>query len=197
LIQSKTIIGYAARILATEALHVGNIRLLIAQAGISTFPPLDGADHLPPPSGNQYFSTDSMAITETRTPQQVLALAYGANNAVSGGFFPGGANGIVNMSAAATANSDGASITASPNPIILASGDGTTTISWNAPGSSIVQIRVGSPTGPVFAYGGPTGSAPTGAWVTDGTTFYLQNGGQGGDVTMGTALASVVVHIVP
>ena len=90
LIQSSAILGYAARILATEALHSGNIRYQIARLGIATAPPLDGADHLPPPSGSEYFTTDSNAITETRTPGQVLYLAYAAANATSGGFFPSG-----------------------------------------------------------------------------------------------------------
>lgn len=33
-IKSKTILGAAARILADEAYHMGNVRLLIAQKGI-------------------------------------------------------------------------------------------------------------------------------------------------------------------
>jgi hypothetical protein len=196
LISSKTILGYAARILATEALHAGNIRLLVSQAGISTFPPLDGADHLPPPSGNEYFTTDSSAITEVRTPGQVLSLAYGANNVTSGGFFPNGVNGIVNASATAVATSDGATITASPNPIPVTSGDGTTTISWNVPFSTLVQIRINSPNGPLFAYSGSSGSMQTGPWVTDGMTFYLQTA-NAGDQAAGTTLATVVVHLVP
>jgi hypothetical protein len=51
LLTNATNIGYAARILAVEALHAGNIRLEIAQAGIVTTPPLDSVDILPPPSG--------------------------------------------------------------------------------------------------------------------------------------------------
>ncbi len=63
LIQNKVILGYAARILATEAEHVGAIRLLVAQNSVPTMA-LDGVDHLPPPTGTQYFSTNSNAITE-------------------------------------------------------------------------------------------------------------------------------------
>jgi hypothetical protein len=69
LIQNKAILGYAARILAVEAEHAGNIRLLIAQNSIPTTA-LDALDHLTPPSGSQFFSTNSMALTETRTPGQ-------------------------------------------------------------------------------------------------------------------------------
>lgn len=185
LITSKTILGYAARVLATEAFHSGNIRYQIARLGITTTP-LDGADHVPPPSGTQYFNTDSNAISEVRTPGQVLYLAFGAANATSGAFFPSGVNGILNTSSATPASTDGASLTASPNPIMVAPGaDGTTTISWNAPSAQIIQIRVGSPTGSLFTTNVNSGSMQTGAWITDGTTFYLQ------DVTNGKALTSV------
>ena len=74
----------AARILAAEAYHAGNIRLQIAQNNIATAPPLDGADHLPPPSGALYFPLDANALTEVRTPGEVLLLAFGAANASSG-----------------------------------------------------------------------------------------------------------------
>jgi hypothetical protein len=191
LIQSSVVLGYAARILAVEALHSGNIRLQVAQNNIATTA-LDGADHLPPPSGALYFTTDSMALVETRTPGQVLYLAFGgAANATSGGFFPNGVNGSLNTSSATPAATDGASLTASPNPIALTAGSttGVTTISWNAPGAQFIQIRVGSPTGPLLTYDGNSGSMQTGNWVTNGMTFYLIN------VTNGqsTVLATLVV----
>ncbi len=65
-------------------------------------------------------------------------------------------------------------ITANPNPIPTPSGaPGQTLISWSALGSSGVEVRVGSAAGTLFASGGPTGSAQTGDWVTDGTVFVL------------------------
>lgn len=101
LIQDSTILGYAARILATEALHAGSIRLQIARFGIPTMP-LDGVDIVPPPSGKKFFSNDQNALTETRTPGQVLYLVYGDQaNVTSGGFFPNGVNGNLNTSSAA------------------------------------------------------------------------------------------------
>ena len=178
LISSSAVLGYAARILAVEALHSGNIRLQIAQNSIATAPPLDGADHLPPPSGSLYFTTDSMALVETRTPGQVLYLAFGGvSGATSGGFFPNGVNGSLNTSSGTPAVTDGASLTASPNPIQFTgnSTTGVTTISWNAPGAQFIQIRVNSPTGTLFTYDGPTGSMQTGNWVTNGMMFYLIN----------------------
>ncbi len=117
LIQDKTILGYAARILAAEASHSGAIRLQVEQKNISTTA-LDGADHLPGPSGNQFFNLDSNALSEVRTPGQVLYIAFGGKaNASSGGFFPNGVNGILNTSSAAAATSDSSMISASPNPI--------------------------------------------------------------------------------
>ncbi len=89
----------AARILAAEGEHTGNIRLQIARLGIPTSP-LDGADVVPPPSGNNFFSTNKAnGLTAFRTPGQVLYLAYGfMANATSGGFYPNGVNGVIKMS---------------------------------------------------------------------------------------------------
>ena len=95
-------IGTAARILAAEAEHVGNIRLQVARLNISTTA-LDGADILPPPSGQKFISVDATTgLSAVRTPGQVLYLAYGFQaNATSGGFFPNGVNGVINMSSSA------------------------------------------------------------------------------------------------
>ncbi len=94
-------IGTAARILATEAEHVGNIRLQIARLGIAS-PKLDGVDILPPPTGTDFISADKVTgLTAIRTPGQVLYLAYGNKaGATSGGFFPNGANGNLHTSSA-------------------------------------------------------------------------------------------------
>lgn len=89
----------AARILAVEGEHTGNIRLQIARLGIP-ISPLDGADIVPPPSGSNFFSTNKTnGLTAIRTPGQVLYLAYGMMaNVTAGGFFPNGVNGALNMS---------------------------------------------------------------------------------------------------
>ena len=196
LISSKAILGYAARILAVEAFHSGAIRAQIARLGIAVTA-LDGADHIPPPSGTLYFNTDSSGLSEVRTPGQVLYLAFGGKvSGTSGGFFPSGVNGNLNTSAAAPATTDGASISLSPNPIpVTGSADGTATISWNAPASSIIQVRVGSPTGALFTTNGPSGSMQTGAWITDGTTFYLQDISNGKSLIGLNTLGTVTAHL--
>ena len=104
-VSSSPYIGTAARILATEAQHVGNIRLQMARLGVKS-PKLDGADILPPPSGTQYISVNSQGLVETRTPGQVLYLAYGMGSATQGGFFPMGVNGALRTSSSTPAIAD-------------------------------------------------------------------------------------------
>jgi glycosyltransferase involved in cell wall biosynthesis len=76
----------------------------------------------------------------------------------------------------------GGSITADPNPVWLAGlasrpgkRFGKTTLSWTSRGTQEVQVRVGSPDGPLLSHSGPSGTATTGLWVTDGMVFCLQN----------------------
>ena len=88
------------------------------------------------------------------------------------------------------------SLSASPNPIPVAGGAvyGMTMINWLAEGAVAVQIRVGSPNGPLLASGSDRGSAQTGLWVSDGTTFYLQDVSDGKALTAENTLATVVVQ---
>jgi hypothetical protein len=98
LLQSKAILGYAARILAAEAEHTGNLRLHAALYQVQT-KALDQFDILPPPSGANYMSLDGVGLAAVRTPGQVLSIVYGGNtSATSGGFFPAGVNGVLNSS---------------------------------------------------------------------------------------------------
>ena len=98
MIQDKTVMGGAAQILAAEAEHSGAIRLMVSQYSLTTTS-IDGADVPPPPSGKSLFSLDSNGLVKTRTPEQVLFLAYGNTpDAMSGGFFPKGVNGTIQVS---------------------------------------------------------------------------------------------------
>ncbi len=182
-ISNPTVLEYAARILATEAEHVGFIRALINQYGIPTTA-LDQVDVAPPPSGSQFFSTNSNEVTAIRTPGQVLYLAYAATNASSGGFFPSGVNGAITASTGPT-GPDASIFYLSPNPSTAIGGDPTVTVAWSAPATvSAIEIRIGSPSGPLFTQNLPSGTMTTGPWVTDGMLFYLQ------DITPPKAFAS-------
>jgi hypothetical protein len=96
LISSKAILATAARIALTEALHAGNIRLLVAENKIPV-PTVDRLDVLPPPAGKQYFTVDQHALAIARVPSQVLHILYGKwETGISrGGFFPMGLNGTI------------------------------------------------------------------------------------------------------
>jgi len=93
LLQSKAYLGVAAQILAAEALHSGDIRLLVVQRKISVGA-LDSFDV--PPTSSSYFPVDGNALAMIRTPRQVLDVVYGAVGAAQGGFFPNGMNGRIN-----------------------------------------------------------------------------------------------------
>ncbi len=102
LLQNKTILAAAARILAAEAEHTGNLRLHVALYQAQTAA-LDAVDIIPTPAGKRYISVDSNGLSAVRTPGQVLNIVYGGKaNATSGGFFPAGVNGTINMSSEAT-----------------------------------------------------------------------------------------------
>jgi hypothetical protein len=90
-----------------------------------------------------------------------------------------------------------ASLIASPNPVPVtaASPLGITTISWMVSSTDSVEVRIGSPDGTLLAGGGARGSAITGAWVSDGMTFYLQDVGGGKPLTADNTLAIVVVRL--
>ena len=77
-----------------------------------------------------------------------------------------------------------------PEPITPAPGLalGQAQLIWNAPGFAQVQIRVGSPQGPVMAGGSSEGIAATGAWVSGGLMFFLVD-------TNGNTLASATAEL--
>ena len=87
-------------------------------------------------------------------------------------------------------------ITAEPNPFRPDSeGFGQTTLSWLAHGTSKVEVRVNAPDGPLLARLGPgRHSQPTGQWVRDGTTFYLQNVAKGLPLTAENTIATVTLR---
>jgi hypothetical protein len=87
-------------------------------------------------------------------------------------------------------------LTATPNPTAAGtSGYAQTTLSWWAPNASALELHVGSPDGPLVAVSGPSGTATTGAWITNGTTFYLQDATSGISISPGNTLATVTVGV--
>jgi hypothetical protein len=196
LIQNKAILGTAARILAVEAEHVGAIRLFCAQNNIATTA-LDGVDHLPPPSGTQYFSTNAQALTEVRTPGQVLFLVYGSKaNATAGGFFPNGVNGAINTSSPAATPGSSALLTVTPNPIpVTGLNQGSATICFNAPGYQQVTITLNSPTGLVLTSGSGSGCITTGSYLANGTVVYLLDTSNGKALSAANVLATLVISL--
>ena len=70
----------------------------------------------------------------------------------------------------------GTTLVADPNPIVTSDGSGLgeTSITWISTAAQI-ELRIGGPNGKLFARGGSKGSAPTGHWVGNGMTFYLQD----------------------
>lgn len=91
----------------------------------------------------------------------------------------------------------GVSFTANPNPIPVTGGAvlGQTTVSWSAPDAQLIEIHIGSPTGPLFTQQGNRGSVQTGPWAADGLTFYLQDISGGKPLTSDYTLATLVVHL--
>jgi uncharacterized protein (TIGR03437 family) len=73
---------------------------------------------------------------------------------------------------------------------------GTATMTWDSPLSTSVEVHVNAPNGSLMANGGPQGTATTGAWVTDGMTFYLQDVSGGRPLTAANTLNTVTAHVV-
>ena len=111
LLTSKTNLGAAAGIMATEAYHAGEIRTLIAGLGgayvayanqISALRAAAGGGNETSVSGTTIVASDSNSIAFDRTTDQVLHIVYlsaAAGVVKSGGFFPNGLNGKIAASA--------------------------------------------------------------------------------------------------
>jgi hypothetical protein len=78
-----------------------------------------------------------------------------------------------------------ATIVLDSNPLKVCDGSalGTATVSFTFPKGRVVEVHIDSPDGPLFTRSAANGAAPTGKWVVNGMTFFLQ------DVTGGKALA--------
>jgi sugar lactone lactonase YvrE len=83
------------------------------------------------------------------------------------------------------------SFSAGPNPIYTEGPYGITSILANA--TCPYEIRVGSPSGPLFATGNGFTSTLTGNWVSYGLQFYLQQAGN--TTSAGTLAAPLTVYL--
>ena len=82
-----------------------------------------------------------------------------------------------------------------PNPVKSIQGKHPhTTVYWSAPVNR-VEVRVGSPSGPLFANGGSSGQATTDDWLAPNMTFYLI-GLSGSPKAASHSLAELKIEIV-
>ncbi len=106
LVKNKTVLSAAAGILAVEAYHASEIRVLLLQRGFA--PQVQKISDLRAIlSGAQddqgillngvanIVPTDSNSLVFSRTTRQVLNIVYGAPDATCGLFFPAGLNGAI------------------------------------------------------------------------------------------------------
>lgn len=91
-----------------------------------------------------------------------------------------------------------AAIIADPNPIKVCDGSGlgvtTLALTIERP-VLVVEVRVDSPGGALFASKAKSADVPTGKWVTDGMVFYLQDTTGGKSLTPENTLDTVTLKV--
>ncbi len=82
-----------------------------------------------------------------------------------------------------------------PYPVPDSLALGVTTLAWNAPGATEVEIRIGAPNGVAMGAQWPYGAITTGRWVRNGMMFFLQDVSGGKPLTSENTLATVRVGL--
>jgi hypothetical protein len=86
---------------------------------------------------------------------------------------------------------------ATANPVRVSPGQllASATLNWNTSTASITEVHVGAPDGPLFARGGPQGSATTGNWASEGITFFLQDVSNGQPLNQSSTIATQTLRL--
>ncbi len=106
LVQNKQVLSAAAGIMAVEAYHASEVRLLLFQLGLATATTKISSVRAALSGGNNdqgvvlngvanIVPTDANSLAFARSTRQVLNIVYGGVNASKGLFFPNGANGVI------------------------------------------------------------------------------------------------------
>jgi hypothetical protein len=87
--------------------------------------------------------------------------------------------------------------TAAANPVKVCDGTGmgSTTISYQAPAVTHVQLRMGKVDGGLVAYTTNQATVKTGKWVYDGLVLYLQDVSNGKPLTPENTLATLTLKV--
>jgi Ferritin-like domain len=176
----------AASIMGIEAEHrvLGRDILNISQANNLNYEQTDGLLTV-------YNGPNSAvaALTPFLTP--ATGPAYSLANALTG------SASLVLASTGSQPAVKPVSFTANPNPIPVTGGAmvGVTTIFWNAPSAQYIEVRVGSPSGPLVTLNFNSGSVQTFDWVTEGMVLYLQDVSNNLPLTAANTLATLTLHL--
>jgi hypothetical protein len=100
---------------------------------------------------------------------------------------------------AVASDASGAFLSVTPNPSVATNSNGyaQVTVSWGAPGLSPIEVHIGTPDGVLLTSGGSSGTVTTGAWVSNGMTFYLQDASTGNPLSAASTLAKTTVIVTP
>jgi hypothetical protein len=153
-----------------QAFSQGTLTGTVESSFLDFFPSLGLLDH-GSSGGGQFNSSSQLIGLESSVQNRANASVYGCTLPVYGDYVTTFAAIYPLIKPWLEDTEPTVTFTASPSSV--APGVSVVTLTWNAPGSSAVVIRVGSPTGPLFAGGGPSGSAATGDWASAGMAFYL------------------------